>query len=189
MQTFYTFSQMTSAILRTHSWQSTHFIRPCTILHATGFGLPPNFEDCWRNTKLLFLIWYISVIYMCSEIWGLPVELFVCFILVQKMNCFVGVGYGCLTSLNLQNISVLLVSVLQVADKLYYIKSYWIQLTTGGKRFTVCTEIVIILGTVWFSSTSTTTNKNKGRNKWISNASKFGTFQSFICVPKFEVCQ
>jgi hypothetical protein len=25
---------------------TTHFIRPCTILHATGFGLPPNFEDC-----------------------------------------------------------------------------------------------------------------------------------------------
>ena len=24
---------------------TTHFIRPCTILHATGFGLPPNFED------------------------------------------------------------------------------------------------------------------------------------------------
>jgi hypothetical protein len=25
---------------------ATHFIRPCTILHATGIGLPPNFEDC-----------------------------------------------------------------------------------------------------------------------------------------------
>ena len=25
---------------------TTHFIRPCTILHATGFGLPPYFEDC-----------------------------------------------------------------------------------------------------------------------------------------------
>ena len=25
---------------------TTHFIRPCTILHATGIGLPPNFEDC-----------------------------------------------------------------------------------------------------------------------------------------------
>ena len=24
---------------------TTHFIRPCTILHATGFGLPPYFED------------------------------------------------------------------------------------------------------------------------------------------------
>jgi hypothetical protein len=24
---------------------TTHFIRPCTILHATGIGLPPNFED------------------------------------------------------------------------------------------------------------------------------------------------
>jgi hypothetical protein len=32
---------------------TTHFIRLCTILHATGFGLPPNFEDCysiiWHN--------------------------------------------------------------------------------------------------------------------------------------------
>ena len=26
---------------------TTHFILPCTILHATGIGLPPNFEDCW----------------------------------------------------------------------------------------------------------------------------------------------
>ena len=25
---------------------TTDFIRLCTILHATGFGLPPNFEDC-----------------------------------------------------------------------------------------------------------------------------------------------
>ena len=25
---------------------TTHFIRPCTILHATGIGPPPNFEDC-----------------------------------------------------------------------------------------------------------------------------------------------
>ena len=25
---------------------TTHFIRPCTILHATGLGLAPNFEDC-----------------------------------------------------------------------------------------------------------------------------------------------
>jgi hypothetical protein len=25
---------------------TTHFIRLCTILHATGFGLPPKFEDC-----------------------------------------------------------------------------------------------------------------------------------------------
>ena len=24
---------------------TTHFIRPCTILHTTGFGLPPYFED------------------------------------------------------------------------------------------------------------------------------------------------
>ena len=31
---------------------TTHFIRPCTILHATGIGLPPNFEDCrwWNNS-------------------------------------------------------------------------------------------------------------------------------------------
>ena len=29
---------------------TTHFIRPCTILHATGFGLPPNFED-WNDIK------------------------------------------------------------------------------------------------------------------------------------------
>ena len=25
---------------------TTHFIRPCTILHASGFGLPPKVEDC-----------------------------------------------------------------------------------------------------------------------------------------------
>ena len=25
---------------------ATHLIRPCTILHTTGFGLPPNFENC-----------------------------------------------------------------------------------------------------------------------------------------------
>ena len=30
---------------------TTHFIRPCTILHATGIGLPPNFEDC--TTKFI----------------------------------------------------------------------------------------------------------------------------------------
>jgi hypothetical protein len=29
---------------------TTHFIRSCTILHATDFGLPPNFED-----------WYIYI--------------------------------------------------------------------------------------------------------------------------------
>jgi hypothetical protein len=29
---------------------TTHFIRPCTILHATGFGLPPNFEDLYIST-------------------------------------------------------------------------------------------------------------------------------------------
>jgi hypothetical protein len=34
---------------------TTHFIRPCTILHATGFGLPPNFEDC-NNTLPTILI-------------------------------------------------------------------------------------------------------------------------------------
>jgi hypothetical protein len=27
---------------------TTHFIRPCTILHATDFGLPPKFEDCYQ---------------------------------------------------------------------------------------------------------------------------------------------
>ena len=27
---------------------TTHFIRLCTILHASGFGLPLNFEDCLR---------------------------------------------------------------------------------------------------------------------------------------------
>jgi hypothetical protein len=26
--------------------QARHFIRLCTILHASGFGLPPRFEDC-----------------------------------------------------------------------------------------------------------------------------------------------
>jgi hypothetical protein len=31
---------------------TTHFIRPCTILHATGFGLPPNFEDSVRSDFL-----------------------------------------------------------------------------------------------------------------------------------------
>jgi hypothetical protein len=39
---------------------TTHFIRLCTILHATGIGLPPNFKDwgtdctgnCWCLTPL-----------------------------------------------------------------------------------------------------------------------------------------
>ena len=31
---------------------TTHFIRPCTILHATGFGLPSYFEDCVFNYLL-----------------------------------------------------------------------------------------------------------------------------------------
>ena len=26
--------------------QARHFIRLCTMLHASGFGLPPRFEDC-----------------------------------------------------------------------------------------------------------------------------------------------
>ena len=30
---------------------TTHFICLCTILHATGFGLPPNFEDCVREAE------------------------------------------------------------------------------------------------------------------------------------------
>ena len=30
---------------------TTHFIRPCTILHASGFGLPPKFKD-WRYMLL-----------------------------------------------------------------------------------------------------------------------------------------
>ena len=38
---------------------TTHFIRPCTILHATGFGLPPNFEDWMMCHKVyLFIIIY-----------------------------------------------------------------------------------------------------------------------------------
>jgi hypothetical protein len=31
---------------------TTRFIRPCAILHATGIGLPPNFEDCGTATKM-----------------------------------------------------------------------------------------------------------------------------------------
>jgi hypothetical protein len=31
---------------------TTNFIRPCTILHATGFGLPPYFEDCHGEDTL-----------------------------------------------------------------------------------------------------------------------------------------
>ena len=37
---------MTFFSLARRTCGTTHFIRPCTILHATGFGLPPNFEDC-----------------------------------------------------------------------------------------------------------------------------------------------
>ena len=33
---------------------TTHFIRPCTILHATGFGLPPNFEDWYIHKYSVF---------------------------------------------------------------------------------------------------------------------------------------
>jgi hypothetical protein len=35
---------------------TTHFICPCTILHATGFGLPPYFED-WGNMKSVEMIY------------------------------------------------------------------------------------------------------------------------------------
>ena len=41
---------------------TTHFIRLCTILHATGFGLPPNFEDCGLDMFIqdsgLFRVWF-----------------------------------------------------------------------------------------------------------------------------------
>jgi hypothetical protein len=40
---------------------TTHFIRPCTVLHATGFGLPPNFEDCIRYSKDLSSVFFLSV--------------------------------------------------------------------------------------------------------------------------------
>jgi hypothetical protein len=33
---------------------TTDFICPCTILHATGFELPPNFEDCKFTAKFKF---------------------------------------------------------------------------------------------------------------------------------------
>ena len=32
--------------------RTTHFIRLCTILHATGFGQLPKFEDCKYSTEL-----------------------------------------------------------------------------------------------------------------------------------------
>jgi hypothetical protein len=35
---------------------TTHFIRPCTILHATGFGLPPNFEDCDIKSEFSYIL-------------------------------------------------------------------------------------------------------------------------------------
>ena len=41
-----TFETMTFFSQARRTCGTTHFIRPCTILHATGFGLPPYFEDC-----------------------------------------------------------------------------------------------------------------------------------------------
>jgi hypothetical protein len=32
---------------------TSHFIRPCTIVHATDFGLPPNFEDWYLYFKTI----------------------------------------------------------------------------------------------------------------------------------------
>ena len=40
---------------------TTHFIRLCTILHATGFELPPNFED-WFCQKYLLSYYVITYI-------------------------------------------------------------------------------------------------------------------------------
>jgi hypothetical protein len=40
---------------------TTHFIRLCTILHATGFGIPPNFEDCCKcHNVWFFLLFFFS---------------------------------------------------------------------------------------------------------------------------------
>jgi hypothetical protein len=46
---------------------TTHFIRLCTILHATGFGLPPNFEDCYVQTQTSVIFSNISMIIMYYE--------------------------------------------------------------------------------------------------------------------------
>jgi hypothetical protein len=45
---------------------TTHFIRPCTILHATGFGLPPYFEDWFKKSDLL----QNSKLLQCN-LWGI----------------------------------------------------------------------------------------------------------------------
>ena len=41
---------------------TTHFICPCTILHATGFGLPPNFEDWKYAFSFLKLSGFASIL-------------------------------------------------------------------------------------------------------------------------------
>jgi hypothetical protein len=49
---------------------TTHFICLCTILHATGFGLPPKFEDWYSQTCLsdhLLLsnnVYYVPLIFI-----------------------------------------------------------------------------------------------------------------------------
>ena len=47
-----TFETMTFFSQACRTCGTTHFIRPCTILHATGFGLPPYFEDCISLSRL-----------------------------------------------------------------------------------------------------------------------------------------
>ena len=38
--------------------QARHFIRLCTILHASGFGLPAKFEDC----NIIYMYIYIEIL-------------------------------------------------------------------------------------------------------------------------------
>ena len=46
-----TFETMTFFSQARPTCGTTHCIRPCTILHAMGFGLQLNFEDCNRWKK------------------------------------------------------------------------------------------------------------------------------------------
>jgi hypothetical protein len=80
--TFETTGYMTFCSQARRTCGTTHCIRPCTILHATGIGLPPNLEDwiilhfhCYFNDKytpifvkqLMTLFQFILITFIITE--------------------------------------------------------------------------------------------------------------------------
>ena len=61
---------------------TTHFIRPCTILHATGFGLPPNFED-WISNLVCTTCFWITFINIWSHYYTLK-SMEICLLLYNR---------------------------------------------------------------------------------------------------------